>query len=75
MSLPEDLDPRKHFFHSNSVQSDSQARFDKIQADFRTAWDRIPLEKRRQIYEVYEPDLALYNYGWNVDTNEISFNL
>ena len=75
MTLPDDVDPRKHFFHSNSVKTDSKARFDKIQADFRAAWDRIPLDKRRQVYEIYEPDLKLYNYEWNIETNEISFNL
>ena len=43
MTLPEGLDPRKHYFHSNNQPVDEKSKLEKIQKDFHKYWDPIPV--------------------------------
>ena len=45
-----------------------------IQMKFKRLWNTVPIELRRKIYEMYELDLLLFEYDWDIVTNDIAFS-
>ena len=76
MPISPELDPRKTIYHSESDQSGSaKEKIEKMKLYFKTMWNRIDIDIRKRIFEIYENDLKIFNYSWNYLTNDIDFNL
>ena len=56
LKLPENLDPRKSHFHSNSehIENDKLEEIEKKKEYFKEMWDKVKLETRKKIFEIYE---------------------
>ena len=79
IELPDDLDPRKSMFHSNSqskVESSPEEvkkKLEGLKITFKTMWDKVKLDTRKRIFEIYKQDLDMFGYYWDYKTNEIDF--
>ena len=81
IELPDDLDPRKSMFHSNSeskVKTSPEEVKEKLEAlkvNFKKHWDRVDIDVRKKIFEIYKQDLDMFGYYWDYKTNEIDFEI
>lgn len=81
LKLPDDLDPRKSMFHSNSESKvmsspeEVKSKLEALKVNFKKHWDRVNIEIRKKIFEIYKQDLDVFGYYWNYETNEIDFEI
>ena len=79
LKLPDDLDPRKSHYHSNSQtegnENDKSKEIEKKKEYFKEMWDKVKLSSRKKIFEIYEQDLEMFGYSWNYENNEINFDV
>ena len=58
LKLPDELDPRKSHHHSNSEiegnENDKSKEIEKKKEYFKEMWDKVKLETRKKIFEIYE---------------------
>ena len=52
-------------FHSTAVSG----AFDESQAKFKKNFDKLTTETRRKLFEIFEPDLQILDYKWDLKTN------
>ena len=75
------MDPRKSMFHSNSeskVKSSPEevkAKLEALKITFKKHWDRVNIDIRKKIFEIYKQDLDMFGYYWDYKTNEIDFEI
>lgn len=63
ISLPEDSFTTK--FHSTAVSGE----FDENQAKFKKNFDKLTMKTRQKLFEIFEPDLQILDYKWDLETN------
>ena len=66
ITLPEEISP-KNTYHSSS----ETGKFNDNQMKFKENFDRLSIARRKKLFEMYEPDLSILNYQWNIEDNSI----
>ena len=66
ISIPDEISPRTTF-HSSTASGE----FNENQMKLKKNFEKLSMDKRKKLFEMYEPDLYILDYKWNIETNSI----